>query len=456
MVVKKLSFFALVLLIVSAVDSNRNLPSAAIFGAPLIFFFLFSALFFLFPVSLISAELGTLSERKGGIYHWVRLAFGEKAGVVAIWLQWVQAISWFPTILTFIAGTGAFLIQPELMSNKTYMVFSISIVFWALTLVNLRGIQISAKLNEIFCLIGTLIPTLALIVLGIIWISKGESVAISVSMQSIIPSFSELSPWTALVAIMTSFAGMELAGVHMRSIENPRKAFPRAVILSSFVVLASMMFGALAIALVLPAQSIHLAGGLMQVFAAFFKKFHLDAWIIVVSLMILVGSFGNLINWILAPAKGLLNASEHGYLPSFFAKVNKNGVASRILVIQAVLVTCLCSLFLLLPSVNAVYWFLMATSSSLYTIMYILMFFSAIRLRNTFPRNAFHVPGGNLGLFGICGIGLIGCIITLFVTFVPPPNIQIASPLKYAIMMLCANLFLIFPVFLLFLKKKKS
>ncbi len=455
MVLKKLPFFALVLLIVSAVDSNRNLPSAAIYGAPLIFFFLFGAVFFLFPVSLISAELGTLSEKKGGIYHWVRLAFGEKFGVIAIWLQWAQAVSWFPTILTFIAGTGAYLIHPELMHSKIYMVSAITSVFWILTLVNLQGIRVSAKLNETFCLVGTLVPTVALIVLGIIWITKGEPLAISVSMSTIFPSFKELSQWTALVAIMTSFAGMELAGVHMRSIKNPRRSFPKAVMIASFVVLASMLFGALSIAIVLPTRDIHLAAGLMQVFAAFFHQFHLDSWIVVVTLMILVGSFGNLINWISAPALGLLHATEHGYLPAFFAKENKKGVASRILIAQAVVVTCLCLLFRFLPSVNAFYWFLMAISSSLYTIMYVMMFCAAIALKAKFPPNGFHVPFGNFGLIALCGIGLIGCIITIIVTFIPPPDIPIASPLKYAMMIFVGNLIFICPALFLLLKKKK-
>lgn len=449
----KLPFYALVLLIVSAVDSNRNLPSAAIFGAPLIFFFLFGAIFFLFPVSLISAELGTMSQSKGGIYHWVRLAFGEKAGVIAIWLQWVQAVSWFPTILTFIGGTAAYLIEPNLMYNKTYMVFSISIVFWTLTIVNLYGIRISAKINEIFCLVGTLIPTCALIVLGVIWFMHKEPLAISLSLSSIIPSFKEIGPWSALVAIITSFTGMELAGVHMRSIENPRSTFPKALMLGSLVVLFSMLLGALSIAIVLPSSSIHLAGGLMQVFAAFFEKFNLGAWIIVVSLMVLIGSFGNLINWIVSPAKGLLNATEHGYLPAFFAKVNKRGVASRILVAQAILVTLLCLLFLTLPSVSAFYWFLMAISSSLYMVMYVMMFFAAIRLRNRFPPQAFHVPFGNFGLFFLCGLGLIGCAITLVVAFVPPPGIHIATPLKYALMIASGNIILITPAFLLMRKR---
>ncbi|MBI3508186.1 MAG: amino acid permease, partial [Chlamydiia bacterium] len=85
---KKISFFALTLLIISAVDSNRNLPAAAIFGSPLIFFFLFSAIFFLFPSSLVAAELSAAFPHKGGVYHWVRMAFGEKAGMCAIWMQW--------------------------------------------------------------------------------------------------------------------------------------------------------------------------------------------------------------------------------------------------------------------------------------------------------------------------------------------------------------------------------
>ena len=98
----KISFLALVLLIVSAIDSNRNLPSSAIFGSPLIFFFLFSAVFFLIPTALVSAELAAAFPEEGGIYHWVRAAFGENMGMLAVWLQWINTIVWYPTILSFI------------------------------------------------------------------------------------------------------------------------------------------------------------------------------------------------------------------------------------------------------------------------------------------------------------------------------------------------------------------
>jgi amino acid transporter len=171
--------------------------------------------------------------------------------------------------------------------------------------------------------------------------------------------------------------------------------------------------------------------------------------------MIVAGSLGNLINWILSPAKGLLHVSEYGYLPSYFTHVNKRGVASRILIAQAIVVSLLCMLFLLLPSVNAFYWFLMAISSCLYMVMYIMMFFAAIRLRPKLPAKAFHIPFGRLGLYTTCGLGLVGTCITILVGFIPPPGIPIATPLKYAFMVACGNVVMIGPVFLLFYLKDR-
>ena len=74
----KISVLALVLLITGAIDSIRNLPTTALFGSSLIFFFIFSAIIFLIPVALVSAELSsTMPEEEGGVYSWVKHAFGD-------------------------------------------------------------------------------------------------------------------------------------------------------------------------------------------------------------------------------------------------------------------------------------------------------------------------------------------------------------------------------------------
>ena len=80
----KISTFALVMLISGAIDSLRNLPTTALFGSTIIFFFIVAAIFFLLPISLISAELTVTFSKDSGIYGWVKRAFGAKLGFLAI------------------------------------------------------------------------------------------------------------------------------------------------------------------------------------------------------------------------------------------------------------------------------------------------------------------------------------------------------------------------------------
>lgn len=453
---KKISLFSLVLLIVAAIDSIRNLPASALFGSSLIFFFFFSAIVFLIPTSLIAAELSTCFPGRSGVYHWVREVFGEKLAMLAIWLQWINTMVWYPTILSFIAGTAAYLFYPELAQNKTYLVSVILIIFWGLTFVNLKGIHISAKINNVCALGGMLFPMCLLIVLGIVWLIKGNSVQIDFKASSIFPTLQGSTNWISLTAIMASFLGIELSGVHANEIDNPQRNFPKALIFSVIILIVTQLFGALTIAIVMPNKDIHLVDGVMQVFSDFFHKFELGWAIPVLTILIVVGSIGSIINWLIAPAKGLMHAAEFGYLPPFFCKLNEHGVAYRILLAQALLVSVFCVAFLLLPSINAFYWFLTDLSTELYMLMYILMFLAALRVRNPkFKKpTKFIIPGGKAGLITTCLFGLFGCLVTLIVGFFPPDNIQVGSTLHYALLILFGNIIMISPVFLFYWYKK--
>jgi amino acid transporter len=453
---KKISLFSLVMLIVASVDSIRNLASAALFGPSLIFFYLLAALIFLLPTAFVSAELASLFDEEGGIYHWVRKAFGEKWAMVAIWLQWVNTMIWCPTILAFIAGVAAYLIHPDLADNKFYLMGGILIIFWSLTLLNLFGLDVSARLSAICGILGTLAPILLLIALGCFWVAKGAPLQIDLTIRSIFSPGAQY--WVSLVAIAASFLGMELAGVHVGDIRNPQKNFPKAIFFSSSIVLSTMLLGSLAIAFVLPAHEINLVAGSMQAIAYFFKSFHAEWLTPIVTVLIVIGSTGGLINWVISPAKGLLHAAEFGFLPPFLRIKNRNGVASNILLVQALVVTLVCSAFLFVPSVNGFYWFLMALSTELYMVMYILMFLSALRLRNRMERKkgSFQIPGSKKGLWVMTLFGLFGCSLTIVVSFVVPPHIEIGSKGAYATLIGASNVIALLPVFLFFRYKKNQ
>ncbi len=446
---KKIPFISLVLLIVAAIDSLRNLPSAALFGSSLIFFFLFSALLFLIPTALVAAELSAIFPEKGGIYYWVHRAFGEKWALLAIWLQWINTMIWYPTILLFVSGVGAYLIDPNLVHHKGYLLLFSLTLFWTITFLNWKGIYLSTLINNLCVLLGTIFPILFLIGLTAVWISSGASLQIEFTWDKLLPSFHDSNNWIALIAIMASFLGMELSGVHVNEIRSPQKNFPRAILLASFFILISMTLGSLAVAVVIPRSEIELSSGVMQLFSRLFSLFGFDyfaSWL--TPLLIFIGSVGAIINWLISPAKGLLHAAEFGFLPLFFTRTNKAGVPVNILLIQAILVSLFCLVFFFVPTVNSSYWFLTALSTELYMVMYILMFAAALFLHYKYIKRpaAFKIPGGSFGIWLVASLGMFGCIATITVTFLPPEHIPIIKPWLYLLFILIGNLVALLPL----------
>jgi len=445
--INKLNTFALTLLITGAIDSIRNLPASALFGSTLIFFFVFAAIVFLIPTALVSAEL-TANVDEGGIYQWGRLAFGERIGFLGVWLQWINNLVWFPTILSFIAGTAAYLIDPALAQNKYYMVGMILSLFWLLTLVNLRGVRVSAKFTSLCAIIGLIIPMILIIALLIVWLVMGKPLQIQLTSSSILPSWQHSDNWMALTAVMLGFAGMELASVHIKDVNNPQKTFPKALAFSSVIILATMMLGSLAIACVLPYDQINLVNGTIQTFAYFLSAYHLTWLIPVLTILLVIGSLGGVISWVISPIKGLGQAAKHGFMPPFFEKNNKHGVPQNLLITQAVLVSVVCMAFLLLPSINASYWLLTALTTQLYMLMYVIMFLSGLKLRSKmkYSEQSFVIPGKKIGSWLVCVLGLTGCAITLFVGFIPPNNINIGSSMNYELLFCSGMLIMLVPI----------
>lgn len=453
-----LNVFVLAMLITGAIDSIRNLPATALFGTSLIFFFTFSALIFLIPTAFVSAELTATWSERGGIYQWVKLAFGEKVGFLAVWIQWISNVAWFPTILSFIAGTAAYLIDPALAQNKYFLVSIILASFWLLTFINLLGIQTSASFASYCAVFGMIIPVALIIIFALVWLMGGHPMQIHFTAENIIPKFDNPDNWVSLTAIMTAFLGMELATVHIKDVNNPQKTFPRALYFSVLIILSTMMFGALAIAMVMPQSDIHLVNGVMQAFSTFCTEYHVKWLIPIITIMLLFGSLGGVVSWVISPVRGLLQAGETGFFPEFLTRKNKNGVSTNLLLIQGVLVSLFCMAYLFMPSVNGSYWFLTALSTQMYILVYVFMFITAICLRYKFPKQArsYSIPGGMIGVWTICLVGLAGCVITIVVGFIPPTSINVGNTFYYECSFLACMLAMVLPTLFFYLYKSRK
>ena len=429
---KKLSVFTLAMLTVAAIASLRGLPSNAEMGMSLIFFLVFAALVFLIPSALVSAELATTF--KGGVFDWVKKAYGDQWGFVAIWLQWIQNVVWFPIVLSFAAGALAFIISPDLAKSGLFTAIVILAVYWISTLVAFRGVNLAALVGSWGAIIGTIIPGALIIVLAVVFLLQGNKPAIPIRAVDIIPDFSHFNTVVFAVGMFLSYAGMEMNAVHAKDVDNPSQSFPKAILVAVLITLVLFMLGSLAIAFVVPKADISLTAGIMEAYEAFFKEFNM-AWAVpITGLLLIVGATAGVVVWIAGPSKGLLQVGQQGYLPPSMQKVNQEGVQVNILWIQGGIVTLFALLFMVLPDVSSSFWILSAMTAQVYLIMYVLMFTAAIRLRHTHP----HVPrpykAPALGL--MAGLGSLASLAAIILGFVPPSQYKSASPVSYVAIML--------------------
>lgn len=453
---RQINIGKLIMINIAMVVSLRGLPMSAEYGLSLIFFFLAATFFFLLPVSLVSAELATGWHTGRGVYTWVSEALGPRWGFLAVWLQWIQNVIWYPTVLSFTAATIAYIFSPSLSENKTYNLFMILGIYWLGTFLNFKGMNFSSWISTIGVLCGTFLPGFVIILFGFIWYFSSEPIQTTWSISALFPDFSHINHWVYLAGMMLLFAGMEVSAVHALEVKNPQKDYPKSIFLSVLLILTIFILGSLSIAVVVPKSQISLVAGILQALNIVLDSFHLKPLMPWIAALIAIGTIGQITTWIIGPSKGLYATAKMGDLPPFFQKVNDNHVPTHILYIQGIIVTIFSFIFLFMPTVSSSYWILTAMTAQLYLLMYILLYISALRLRYTQPKiiRAYRIPGGNLGMWLVVLIGLIGACFSYILGFVPPSELKSIS-LKYYVLFLCLGsaLFIAIPLIIYAFRK---
>lgn len=423
----------LALLNLAVMTSLRNLPLVSEFGFGSCFMYLVVAVIFLFPVSLVSAELATGWTRTGGIYIWVREAFGPGWGFFAIWMQWVHNIAWFPAILSFAASAFAFLFNPELAENKVYLVMCVLGGFWGFTFFNYHGLKTSSWFSAVGVICGTIIPGIILIALGITWLALGYPIQIPFSLDALIPKFEKLDDLVFLTGLFLAFGGLEVSAAHAREVQDPQRTFPKAITIAAIVAIVIYSLGALAIAIMIPKDQISLVSGLMEAFRLFLGSFGLSWMLMPLGLMIVIGAVGELNAWIIGPVRSMHATSKHGDLPPVFQKLNKNGIPSNLLLFQAIVVSITSLVFLFMPSASSAFWILSALSVQIYLVMYFMMFLAAIKLRYSHPHitREYRIPYHMPGIWFVGSLGALSCLLAFFMSYLPPGQLKTGNIMFY-------------------------
>jgi amino acid transporter len=424
-----ISWTALALMTVSSVASLRPAPTMAVYGLACVFLYALPAIVFLVPTALVSAELA--SGWNGGVYRWVTEGISPNMGFAAAWHQFAMTIFYYPTLLSFVASTLAYVIEPDLASNGLFTAMVIVTVYWAGVLLSLKGgIGVVAKLASSGVLIGTLIPGALLVVLGFVYLFQGNASAAPMTTQHLLPQWTGIASIVLIVSNFGAYSGMEMNAVHVNDLEDPGRQFPRAMFVAVGLVLVILILPPLAISWMVPSEQISLTAGVMQAFSAVLSHFGAQWLTPIVGLAIVLASVAGFLTWLSGPSKSLLLVARRGgYLPPFFQRTNAVGVQQNILVAQGVVTTLLALLFAFVPAVSNAYWIFMTITTSVYLLVYLWLFVAAMRLRRLQPDHprGYRAPA----LPVLCVVGFIASLAAIGIGFVPPSQFGGDNPATF-------------------------
>ena len=429
----------------AVVTSLRGLPLLAKEEMTMFVYLAFTVVFYLIPASLVSAELGgAFSDRRGGIYTWVAEAFGTRWGFLAIWLQWIQNVVWFPVALTFGAAAIAYTIgKPGLATNGNYVGAFCIVAYWIATWIVLQGVEVFSKIANWTFIIGTIVPGIVLLALLGYWVNTGHLLGWEHLQVAALSQGGHARFWPAihgfgtiafLAGIVLLFAGVEVQAVHVMEMRSPSRGYPAAIGLGALISVLIFALGALPIAAILPYEKISLQSGVFDTFSAVITDIWHMGWAVsALSLLVALGAISGVLAWLGSPSRGLLETAREGELPPILQAKNSKGMPKHILLVQGVIVTAMSCFYFVIPDVSVAFFLISAMTIALYLIAYMLMYGAAIKLRYSAPtlQRPFKVPGGTAGMWLTAGVGFAGVAFSFIVAFFPPDQLPVGSPLLY-------------------------
>ena len=487
----KLGVFTLAIMNVTAVVSLRGLPAEAVYGLSSAFYYLFAAIVFLIPTSLVAAELAAMfQDKQGGVFRWVGEAYGKKWGFLAIWVQWIESTIWYPTVLTFGAVSIAFIgMDPHhdmmLASNKVFTLIVVLVIYWAATaialkgltwvgkmytlvgglliywlatFISLKGLSWVGKVAKVGGIVGTIIPAALLIILGIVYLASGGHSNMDFH-SNFFPDFTKFDNLVLASSIFLFYAGMEMGGIHVKDVENPSVNYPKAVFIGALITVLIFVLGTFALGIIIPQKDINLTQSLLVGFDNYFKFIHASWLSPVIAVALAFGVLAGVLTWVAGPSKGIFAVGKAGYLPPFFQKTNKLGVQKNILLVQGLAVTFLSLLFVVMPSVQSFYQILSQLTVILYLIMYMLMFSGAIALRYRMKKagRPFRIgKSGNGLMWFIGGLGFCGSLLAFVLSFIPPSQISTGNNTVWFAVLIIGAIVVVAAPFIIYAAKKPS
>lgn len=393
---KALKGLDMTLFTVCAILVIDQLAASAALGAQSIFWWIFTMILFFIPYGLITAELGSTYPEQGGIYAWVKRAYGPRWGGRTAWLWWINVALWQPSVFILFAGIFSQLFMPEL---SLWTKIAIAIVLtWITVWINVIALDVGKWIPNI----GALFKAAIMLVIGIggFVYAMNYGVANDLSLGAMMPSWG--APLAFLPVIVYNFMGFELMSGASEEMKNPARDVPVAIVTSGIIIAAFYLLGTVGILIALPLDDISLIEGIVDTLYKLLGDTGVGgAAVVALGLMALYTFFANMVTWTMGANRSAAEAADNGDLPGLFARLHPvYKTPTNSAVITGIVTTVVIVVYgFMAADAEDLFWTLFAFSSVVFLLPYLPMFMAFLKLRRVDaarPR-AYRVPGGRAG-----------------------------------------------------------
>lgn len=416
---KKVSLFKMVSFTVCGIVVLDTFVAPAAMGVSSITVWLLTAILFFIPYGLINAELGAAYPEDGGIYLWVKRAFGEFQATMVAWFYWVNVAFWMPAV--FIAFSWWFsLAYAPSMGVWPSAILAI-LMCWLVVYIGIRGAELSVTVTNIAAIMKVSVLVIFGL-LGVVYaIKNGAANDFSLSSFAIDFKFDTISYSSAIVY---NLLGFELISSIASKIENPGKNIPKMTVLAGILIAALYIIGTFGVLVAIPAEQVDPLDGFfyaIEELCSLFGPGQQLAFSIIIGVALLT-LVSNMISWTLGGVEVLDEATFTKKTKLLGHRHAKYDTPDYSYILMGVIATLLIVLnFALGESANEAFWTILSFSFLVFFLPYLWLFPAAIKLRRTdttTPR-PYKVPGGMPGLIIASCLGFafiaLGCVL-LFVT----------------------------------------
>ncbi len=414
-------------------------PTAAIGNSMYIWWAIMLIGFFV-PYALISAELGTQYPSEGGMYTWIKKAFGKKWASRVAWFYWVNYPLWIASLADLIT---TMIMQMFGIEMELWMVLALQVGY--IVLVTILG-MLRISQSDWVSNIGAVIKILILASIGFlgfyVLFTKGTANPIE-SWHDFVPLASADGgiDWAGLSfvsLIIFNMLGFEVVGTFYDDMDKPRKQIPKAIILGGILIAIFYILPSFGMGVGTPFAEIQTNTGFLDSYNvlmanAGFAEAAIQAVTIVVGGLFILTLISNVSSWNFGVYSVIAYAAEDGMFPKSWKKRNKDGVPYMVGVWTGVVATILAVAGIILAYCfpewedgQNMFWAFFDLSLVCLLLSYIPMFAAFIKLhkKGKQVQNGYWVKVGPVRRWLMGIVPLILLFISLFFTWIPEFSLE--------------------------------